>query len=194
MKTEAQLAAKLWIESVCPSAKVDSELREQLIAFRPEPGEATAMTPCLTVETIGDDDARWMVGIPVLTAGFWNSKEAKRGFIRKIGEYFAEQKLRPLVVYLIAEAWEGEEPKGSIDLEIEEVKHEIIIAVALTIDGRAGKAGTQIQRDPEGRISGYGEIVLHGCGSRRENGEPAVQAGILKPFFYGYYGVGPGDA
>jgi hypothetical protein len=150
------------------------------------------MPPHLAVEILQGDDERGIVVIPVLVEAFWNSHRARKDFVRMMGEYFAEEKLQPVVVYLVSEAWEkswpiGEEPKGPIDLRLQEVKREIIMATALTIDGRAGQAYAEILRDDQARISGYGEIESIACGSLQENGERAVKPGVLlQPFFGGY--------
>jgi hypothetical protein len=189
--TGARLAAELAAEHLCPSAKVDSQLRDNLVNLRPKPGEATSMPAHLAVEILEGDDKHGIVLIPVLEEVFWNSHEARRKFIRMLGEQFAKEKLKPVVVYLLAEAWakswpKGEEPQGPVDLQLQDVKHEIIMACALTIDGRAGEAHVEILRDAEARISGYGEIESIACGSRQENGEPVAEARILEPFFYGY--------
>lgn len=202
MKLETELAAaELAIERLCPSAKVDAELREQLVASRPKLGEATGMPPYLAVEILQGDDERGIVVVPVLVAAFWNIHKARKDFVRRLGAYFAEEKLQPIVIYLLSEAWakswpKGEEPKGPIDLRLQEVKREIVMGCALTIDGRAGQAQAEILRDGEARISGYGEIDSMACGSRRENGEPAVKANILQPFFRSYLKArfGPRDA
>jgi hypothetical protein len=98
-------------------------------------------------------------------------------------------RLKPLVAYLVTEAWAKDWPKGEerpTDLHLHEVKREIIIASALTIDRRAGMAMAEILRDDEARISGYGKIEAIACGSRKANGEPCAEAGILEPFFRGY--------
>ena len=190
MTTEAELAVELIGERLCPNPKVDTELREQLMHFRPKRGEATGMTPHLAVETIGGDDRR-IVMIPVLQEAFWNSYKARKDFVGMLGAYFAKENLQPVVVYLLSEAWtkswpKGEEPKGPIDLRLQEVKREIVTGVALTIDGRAGQACAEILRDDRGSISGYGEIESIPCGTRQENGEQAVEANILKQFFHEY--------
>jgi hypothetical protein len=178
-------------ESLCPSAKVDSELRDQLVALRPKPGEATGMRPHFAVEILQGDDERGMVIIPIVVDECWNSRAARKGFVRMIGEYFAQENLQPTVIYLVSEAWakswpQGEEPKGPIDLRLQEVKREIVMACALTIDGRVGQAHAEILRDDEARISGYGEIESIPCGTKQDNGEPAVEANLLKHFFQSY--------
>jgi hypothetical protein len=171
------------IQGLCPNAKIDSTLRDKLVAFRPKPGEADRMLPHLAIETLEGE------GIPVLEDAFWNSKEARRNFLRQLGGYFAVNRLKPLVAYVVTEAWAKDWPKGEeppTDLHLHEVKREIIIASALTIDRRAGVAMAEVLRDAEARISGYGEIETIACGSRQENGEPCTEAGILEPFFRGY--------
>ena len=185
--TEAELAAELIGERLCPSAKVDKELREQLVALRPKPGEPAEMPAHLAVEIIQGDDERRIVMIPILEEAFWNTHKAREGFVRKLGAYFAEEMLRPIVIYLLSEAWvkswlKGEEPKGPID----QVKREVVMGCALTIDGRAGHAMAEILRDDQARISGYGEIDSIACGSLLQNGESAVQPDILQLFFRSY--------
>lgn len=176
-------------EQLLPSAEVDRALRFHMETFRPKPGEK-AMDPHLAVETLEDDNKPGMALIPVLEDAFWNSHEARKRFVRRVGQEFAERNLKPIVIYLVTECWtkaleKGQEPpKGS--LRLQEVKQESIVASALTIDGRAALAMAKILRDEEARISGYGEIDLIACGSRQENGEPAVEAKLLEAFFIGY--------
>jgi hypothetical protein len=184
LKDEAERA----IQGLCPSNKIDRQLRDNLLAFRPKPGETGIMVPHMAVETL-EGEGTGIAMIPILEDELWSSKETRRNFIRELGAHFAEEGLKPIVAYIVTEAWAKDWPKGEkrpTDLHLEEVKREIIIASALTIDQRAGVAFSEILRDAEARISGYGEIESIACGSRQENGEPAAEAGILEPFFYGY--------
>lgn len=197
MKLETEFAAaELAIERLCPSPWIDEVLRDILTGL-PIHGMHSA-PPFLTVHhLVGDHFDTEIIGIE--RPEDWN--ENRRRFIRLAGERFAKQKRDPLVVSLLSECWaktwpQGEKPKRPVDLRLEEVKREIVMLCALTIDGRAGCAFREIERDHEALISGLGEIESIACGSLQENGEPAAEAEILKPFFHAYLHArfGPRDA
>jgi hypothetical protein len=187
-KPEALIQAELCMERAWPSAGVDRTLRKHLELLRPAPGKADGIVPMLVIEMLkGDGDGRQMAYIAVLDQEeFWSSKQTRRNFIRMVGVDFADRK--PVVIYSFTEAWTKTREKGQRapgPLHLEEVKTEVVVAAAMTIDGRTGGILSEIERDGEGLISGYREMLSIPCGRKGDNGEPHLEIGMLRPFFEG---------
>lgn len=184
---EADLVAALAIQRLCPSDEIDYVLRN-LLSDLPVRG-MKAVPPFVAVNHLVGDDIKAEIIEIDNPEEQWN--ENRKRFIGQLGERFAREQRNPIVVYVLSECWaktwpREDRPKGRVDLRLEEVKREVVMLVALTIDGRAGMTCAEIQRDDQGLMSGLGEIMQISCGSRQENGESAAQADILKPFFRAY--------
>jgi hypothetical protein len=186
-KPEALIQAELLMERTCSSAEVDRTLRKHLDLLRPAPGTADRIDPLLLIEMLGDGPAREMAYVDVLDEEeFWSSKQARRNFIHMVGVDFANRK--PIVIYSFTEAWTKDRAIGErrpVDLHLEEVKTEVVVAAAMTIDGRTGGILSEIERDGEGLISGYREMLSIPCGRKGDNGGSSLEIGMLKPFFEG---------